>query len=117
MSSRVYVVHSTYVPSRRATFIEAEMQSPLVGSETLVFKPDRTELDAIGLTAADCLLTKRSDGHLWIPVENCSSVSSCLTPGVCIGSVTTVAETLNETAEIPPVPEVQCFGVNAKAPE
>ena len=81
-----------------------------------MFEPDKEELDMIGLAAVDCLLTK-SDGHLWIPVENCASVSSCLTPGMCIGSVTSVTETLDEATEMPPVPEAQCFGVDAKSPE
>ena len=117
LSSRVYVIHSTYIPSRRATFIEAKIQSLLIGSDTLVFEPDREELDTIGLAAVDCLLTKKSDGHLWIPVENCACVSSHLTPGMCIGSVTSVTETLDEAAEMPPVPEAQCFGVDTKSPK
>ena len=45
--------HSTYVPSRRALFIEAEMQCPLTGRDTLVFEPDKVELDAADPVATD----------------------------------------------------------------
>ena len=118
-SSRVYIIRSTYIPCRRATFVEAQVKSPLVGNDTLMFEPDKTALEAVGLAAADCLLAKRSDGQLWIPVENCASVSSRLMPGMCIGAVSTVSGTLTEAAEtpLPPLTESRCFGIDAKSPE
>ena len=63
-SSRVHIIKSTYVPSRRATFVEAEMHSPLFGSDAVEFEPDEVELRAAGLNATNCLLTKMPNGHL-----------------------------------------------------
>ena len=116
-SARVCVIHSTYVPSCRATFIEAEVLFPLAGSDTLMSEPDKVELEAIGLAATNCLLMKRSDRRLWIPVENCESVASRLTPGTCIGSVSIVTEPPTEDIEPPSLSESQCFGISAKSPE
>ena len=83
----------------------------------MVFEPDQTELDAIGLTADDCLLTRRPNGHLWIPVENSASVSTRLVPGMCISTVTSVVNTPRSADSTPIVPEAQCFIVNTKSPE
>ena len=117
MLSRVCIVQSTYIPSRRATFIEAEMQHPLIGSDTVVFEPDQMELDAIGRTADDCLLTRRPDGHLWIPIKNSASVCTQLVPGTCIGTISSVINTPESAESTPIVPESQCLSVNAKSPE
>ena len=57
---------------------------------------------------------QNSDGFLWIPVENCASVSSLLTTGTCIGTVT---EMLDEATDMPPVTDAQCLGVQVRAPE
>ena len=70
------------------------------------------ELDAACLVATDCIFPKNSDSHLWIPVENCASVSSCVIPGTCIGIVTAM---FDEATEMPPVAEAQYLGVNVKA--
>ena len=112
-SSRVHIIKSTYVPSRRATFVEAEMHSPLFGSDAVEFEP---ELRAAGLNATNCLLTKMPNGHLWIPIENCSSVSSRLTPGVCIGMASPLAETPCKNNELPTMPDAACFVVTAQSP-
>ena len=92
------------------------MHFPLFGSDAVKFEPDKVELRAAGLNTTNCLLTKMPNGHLWLPIENCSSVSSRLTPGVCIGMVSPVAETLRKDDEVPPVPDAACFGVTAQSP-
>lgn len=118
--SRVSVIHSTYAPSRRATFIEAELQCPLIGSDTLVFEPNQASLKAVGLDATDSLLIRRPDGRVWVPVENCVAVSIRLEPGTCIGSVTCVSDVQKapcDDVRVPEEPEAQCFGVKAESPE
>ena len=104
------------MPSRRATIVEVEMHSPLFGCDTVDFKQDEMKLRAAGLNATNSLLKKMPNGHLWIPIENCSSVLSRLTPGVCIGMVSPVAEALSKDDEVPPVPDAACFGVTAQLP-
>ena len=62
-SSRVHIIKSTYVSSRRATFVETEMHSPLFESDAVMFELDELELRAAGLNATNCLLTKMPNGR------------------------------------------------------
>ena len=89
--SQVCIIHSTYIPGRKATFLEAELQTSLLGGDTLVFEPNRSTLDAFGLDAPDAVLSTIADGRVLIPVVNCSTVSARLKPGTCIGSVSCMA--------------------------
>ena len=73
--SRVYIIHSVVIPGRKATFVEADLQtrSSLLGAGTVVFEPDQTRLDQLGFHAPEALLVNSNSGVM-IPVHTSSQV-------------------------------------------
>ena len=86
--SQVHLVRTSYVPTQKGAFPEAVPDQPLQGCCDLVFEPAQEALEPFGIRAPEALLSLQPTGHVWIPVQNPSMVSACLSPSTRLGCVT-----------------------------
>ena len=86
--AQVHLVRTSYVPTQKGAFPEAVPDQPLQGCCDLVFEPAQETLEPVGIRAPESLLSLQPSGHVWIPVQNPSMVTACLSLSTCQGCVT-----------------------------
>ena len=87
-TAQVCLIQTSYVPTQKATFLEAIPNRPLQGCGDLIFEPDQEALESFRLKAPEALLTLQPNGHLWVPVQNSSMIPTRLSQNIPLGCVT-----------------------------
>ena len=87
-TAQVHLVRTSYVPTQKATFLEAVPDQPLQGCGDLVFEPAQETLESFGIRAPEALLSLQPSGHVWIPVQTPSMLSTRLSSSMHLGCVT-----------------------------
>ena len=96
--SQVRLVQTVVVPSRKAKFVEARLDVPLIEGEALIFEPDVESLTRCGLVAPEALVTLKSDSSVLVPVENYETLPSRMDSDLKLGQV------VRPNKEVEPVP-------------
>ena len=87
-TAQVHLVRTSYVPTQKATFLEAVPDQPLQGCGDLVFEPAQETLESFRIRPPEALLSLQPSGHVWIPVQNPSILSTRLSSSMHLGCVT-----------------------------
>ena len=76
-------IRSIYMPTGSTRVLEAQLQSPFMDGDTLLFEPDGTEkMD--GLEMPEAVVTQCCDGKILILVENHAALAVPVEPGACV---------------------------------
>ena len=100
-SACVSLIHATTIPSHGGRFLKAQVGGDCRPGDQLIFEPQKDNLEPMGLSGIDSILTVHEEGTVLIPVQNFCESKVIIPDGVELGRVEPFDESA-VNASLPP---------------
>ena len=114
-AAHVNLLQATSIPGMKGCYARAQIGTESCRGQELLFEPAHDELEPLGVSAIESLISVNSDGVAVIPVQNFQGVCAHLDSGTRIGTVRKcdLSDIEVTPSKIAGCPEVACAHVKA----
>ena len=100
--AHVSLIQASSIPSRKCRFLKAKVSGECSPGDQLLFEPRSTQLQPLGLSAIDSLVTLSDEKTVLIPVQNFGKCTVDLPSDIELGVVEPFEATHNPPDSVPP---------------